>query len=220
MPPRARAFGQFLAAILRRHPVEVDELAYYLVHLREGSPLAEVARVAGTRWAIEDTFKLAKGQAGLDHYETRSWRGWHRHITLALWALAILAGEAARAKGARRRRRAARPAQRPRTAPPDGAPGRGPSRRRGGPLVPLAAPASSHRPRLPHQTPPRRPGRESVAAILGRIRAGKRHILDRESMIKGAFARNCERRRACVSMWRSLPNAPTLDCCPYAKDTE
>jgi SRSO17 transposase len=57
--------------------------------------------VAGTRWAIEDTIKLARGQVGLDHYEVRSWAGGHRHLTLAPWALAILAAEAARAKGGR-----------------------------------------------------------------------------------------------------------------------
>ncbi len=87
------------ALLVRRHPVRAEETTFYLVHQPDDAPLAEVVRAAGSRWAIEDTFKLAKGQAGLDHYETRSWRGWHRHITLALWALAILAGEAARAKG-------------------------------------------------------------------------------------------------------------------------
>jgi SRSO17 transposase len=91
--------GWVHALLVRRHPAKADALAYYLVYMREGTPLAEVVRAAGSRWAIEDTFKLAKGQVGLDHYETRSWRGWHRHITLALWALAILAVEAARAKG-------------------------------------------------------------------------------------------------------------------------
>ena len=87
------------ALLVRRHPVRVEETAFYLVHQPDDAPLAEIVRAAGSRWAIEDTFKLAKGQVGLDHYETRSWRGWHRHMTLALWALAILAGEAARAKG-------------------------------------------------------------------------------------------------------------------------
>jgi SRSO17 transposase len=91
--------GWLHALLVRRHPTRPDELAYYLVYAREETALTEVVRAAGTRWAIEDTFKLAKGQAGLDHYETRSWHGWHRHVTLALWALAILAGEAARAKG-------------------------------------------------------------------------------------------------------------------------
>ncbi len=95
----AQQDGWLHALLVRRHPTRTEELAYYLVHLREGTSLAEVVRAAGSRWAIEDTFKLAKGQVGLDHYETRSWRGWHRHITLALWALAILAAEAARAKG-------------------------------------------------------------------------------------------------------------------------
>ena len=90
--------GWLHALLVRRHPTRTEELAYYLVHAPKETPLAEVVRAAGSRWAIEDTFKLAKGQAGLDHYETRSWRGWHRHVTLALWALAILAGGAARAK--------------------------------------------------------------------------------------------------------------------------
>ena len=49
-------------------------------------PLAELVRVAGTRWIIEDAFKEAKGEVGLDHYEVRRWTGWYRHITLALLA--------------------------------------------------------------------------------------------------------------------------------------
>jgi len=53
-------------------------------------PLSQIVRAAGARWTIEDTFKLAKGQVGLDHYEVRSWHGWYRHITLALLALAAL----------------------------------------------------------------------------------------------------------------------------------
>ena len=91
--------GWVHALLVRRHPTRPEELAFYLVYAPEGTPLEEIVRAAGTRWAIEDTFKLAKGQVGLDHYEVRSWPGWHRHITLALWALAILAAEAARAKG-------------------------------------------------------------------------------------------------------------------------
>lgn len=84
--------------LARRHPLRTEEVAYYLVYARDGVPLVEVVRAAGSRWAVEDTFKLAKGQVGLDHYEVRSWRGWHRHMTLALWALAILVAEVARAK--------------------------------------------------------------------------------------------------------------------------
>ena len=52
--------------------------------------LKEMARVAGTRWAIEESFETAKGEVGLDQYEVRSWTGWYRHITLAMLAHAYL----------------------------------------------------------------------------------------------------------------------------------
>jgi SRSO17 transposase len=85
-------------ALVRRHPTRTEEVAYYLVYAPDGTPLDEIVRAAGSRWAVEDTFKLAKGQVGLDHYEVRSWTGWHRHTTLALWALALLAAGAAGAE--------------------------------------------------------------------------------------------------------------------------
>lgn len=87
------------ALLVRRHPARPDDLAHYLVYAPVNVPLAEVVRAAGTRWTIEDTFKLAKGRVGLDHYEVRSWTGWHRHVSLALLALAALAIGAAK-KGA------------------------------------------------------------------------------------------------------------------------
>ena len=47
-------------------------------------------RVAGSRWSIEELFQTGKGQVGLDHYQVRGWTGWHRFITLAMLALAVL----------------------------------------------------------------------------------------------------------------------------------
>lgn len=76
--------------LVRRHPERLEEVAFYLVYAPEDTPVADVVRVAGARWSIDDLFKLAKGQVGLDHYEVRSWHGWYRHITLALLALTVL----------------------------------------------------------------------------------------------------------------------------------
>ena len=49
-----------------------------------------MVQVAGSRWTIEWSFEEAKGEVGLDDYEVRSWTGWYRHITLAMWAYALL----------------------------------------------------------------------------------------------------------------------------------
>jgi SRSO17 transposase len=77
--------------LVRRRVSPPTELRGYVVFAPQDTTLAEVVRVAGTRWGIEQLFEAAKGEVGLDHYEVRSWTGWYRHITLAMWALALLA---------------------------------------------------------------------------------------------------------------------------------
>jgi SRSO17 transposase len=67
------------------------ERAYYVVFAPRAATLAEVVRVAGTRWAIEQGFEAAKQEVGLDEYEVRKYDGWYRYITLALFAHAFLA---------------------------------------------------------------------------------------------------------------------------------
>ena len=61
-----------------------------MVFAPQDTTLAEVVQVAGTRWSIESSFEAAKGEVGLDDYEVRSGTGWYRHITLAMWASALL----------------------------------------------------------------------------------------------------------------------------------
>ncbi len=77
--------------LIRRSLAEPDELAFYLTLPPDGTTLADLVRVAGTRWTIEACFEAAKGEVGLDQYEVRSWTGWHRHVTLAMLAHAYLA---------------------------------------------------------------------------------------------------------------------------------
>jgi SRSO17 transposase len=86
--------------VIRRDLADPDERAYYLVFAPFDTTLAEIVRAIGARWTIEDVFKLAKRQVGLDQYEVRSWTGWHRHATLALLALAALVLGAAKGGGA------------------------------------------------------------------------------------------------------------------------
>src|SRR4051794_6841663 len=87
--------------LVRRKLDEPDELAFYLALAPEGTALADLVRVAGTRWTIESCFEAAKGEVGLDEYEVRSWTGWHRHVTLAMLAHAYLAAVRAVAVGGR-----------------------------------------------------------------------------------------------------------------------
>ncbi len=83
-----RGWGRWLLA--RRSVSDPTEVAYYRVFAPAGTPLDEVVRAAGSRWAIEEGFERAKGEVGLDQYEVRGWTAWHRHITLALLAHAYL----------------------------------------------------------------------------------------------------------------------------------
>jgi SRSO17 transposase len=76
--------------LVRRSISESTALRAYVVFAPQGTALAEVVRVAGTRWTIESCFEAAKSEVGLDHYEVRSWTGWYRQMTLAMWALALL----------------------------------------------------------------------------------------------------------------------------------
>lgn len=76
--------------LARRSLADPDDLAYYICHTPQRASMAEMVRVAGARWAIEETFQTAKGETGLDHYQVRQYTGWYRHITLSMLAHAFL----------------------------------------------------------------------------------------------------------------------------------
>jgi SRSO17 transposase len=76
--------------LVRRSISDPRELQAYVVFAPQDTLLEQVVRVAGTRWTVESCFEAGKGEVGLAHDEVRSWTGWYRHITLAMWALALL----------------------------------------------------------------------------------------------------------------------------------
>ncbi len=76
--------------LIRRSVDKPGEVAFYRAYGRADTVVEELARVAGTRWVIEEGFAAAKGEVGLDQYEVRRWEGWHRHVTLCLLAHAFL----------------------------------------------------------------------------------------------------------------------------------
>ncbi len=96
--------GWRLWLLVRRHRERNGERAYYLCRGPAATAWRELVRVAGRRWAVEECFEAAKGECGLDEYEVRSWVGWHRHVTLSMFALAVLTVIRARATPARRKK--------------------------------------------------------------------------------------------------------------------
>ena len=89
------ARGYWLLA--RRRVADPTDRAYYVCFGAAATALADLVRVAGTRWAIEECLQAAKGEVGLDHDEVRRWEGWYRHVTLGLLAHAFLAAARASA---------------------------------------------------------------------------------------------------------------------------
>jgi hypothetical protein len=75
---RLPAIRQWL--ICRRSLGSQPELKFYLSNAPSRCPTPELIRVSGLRWPIETTLEEAKGEVGMDHYETRTWLGWHHHM--------------------------------------------------------------------------------------------------------------------------------------------
>jgi SRSO17 transposase len=76
--------------LLAEWPPEADEPAgYWLSTLPEDTAIAELVRLAKIRWRVEHDYRELKTGLGLDHFEGRSFAGWHRHVTLAVLAQAF-----------------------------------------------------------------------------------------------------------------------------------
>ena len=90
---RARKNGEELPLrwLLCEWPEGAEEPSkYWLSNMAGDTPLVELARLAKLRWRVEHDYRELKDALGLDHFEGRSFRGWHHHVTLVSLAHAFL----------------------------------------------------------------------------------------------------------------------------------
>lgn len=77
--------------VLRRSTSDPGDLHAFLCNAPEDTPHEAMIRVCALRWPIETMFEQAKQFVGLNEYETRTWFGWHHHMTLVILAFGFLA---------------------------------------------------------------------------------------------------------------------------------
>jgi SRSO17 transposase len=82
--------GVWTRGLLIRRRLTDGELSFFSTWCPAGTGIATLVSVEGQRWAIEDMFETTKTELGLDHNETRSWHGWHRHVSLVMLAFAMM----------------------------------------------------------------------------------------------------------------------------------
>lgn len=83
--------GTWTRGLLIRRNIADGDLAFFSTWCPKGTSIEKLVQVEGCRWAIEDSFETAKNEFGLDHNESRSWHGWHRHVSLVMLAFAMMA---------------------------------------------------------------------------------------------------------------------------------
>ncbi len=96
--------------LIRRHIADGD-LAFFTTWCPAGTSIETLVAVEGHRWAIEDSFETAKNEFGLNHNESRSWHGWHRHVSLVMLAFRHDGGDPPSRQFAAAKKRNAEPRQ-------------------------------------------------------------------------------------------------------------
>jgi SRSO17 transposase len=77
--------------LIRRSVSTPSEVEFFLAHALAGTAVTEMIDAAGMRWKIEENNEHGKDLLGLTSYQVRKWTPWHRHVTIAMLALAFLA---------------------------------------------------------------------------------------------------------------------------------
>lgn len=88
-PVRDELPGPQTWLILRKDEGE-KKLKYQFCNAPSDTPLERLAEMSHSRYWMERAIQDAKGEAGLDEYELRGWRGWHHHMTMAILAMLFL----------------------------------------------------------------------------------------------------------------------------------
>ena len=83
--------GEWTRGLLIRRNIADGAMAFFSTWCPKGTPAKKLIAVEGRRWAIEDSFETAKNELGLDHNESRSWHGWHRHVSLVMLVFVMMA---------------------------------------------------------------------------------------------------------------------------------
>src|SRR5450830_1307094 len=99
--------GLWTRGLLIRRNIADGDFAFFSTWCPVGTGIETLVMIEGHRWAIEDSFETAKNELGLDHNETRSWHGWHRHVSLVMLAFAMMAAIRHRANSTTPKKRSA-----------------------------------------------------------------------------------------------------------------
>ena len=87
---RGRRPGHAVWVVLRRGAEPGAEIKYYLSNAPADCPCTTLVRMSGLRWPVETALEEGKSELGMDHYETRTWRGWHHQMTRTFLAHHLL----------------------------------------------------------------------------------------------------------------------------------
>jgi len=86
--------------LCEREAGDPSHVKFYFVNLPPTATLAQLVRLAHQRWAIEQQYQELKTELGLDHFEGRTFPGWHHHVVLTAIAYNFLQAERRRGKTA------------------------------------------------------------------------------------------------------------------------
>ena len=85
-----------LWAIIEWPDEEPKPTKFFLTTLPRRMTKKHIVRVIKERWRIERMYEDLKGELGLDHFEGRSFPGWHHHVSVVLCCYAFVVAERAR----------------------------------------------------------------------------------------------------------------------------